>query len=138
MTDLLKKIRDLCNHPWKRELLFNDRVKWNKLWASMDAIEDTQLAIETYLGLESFDGYNGGYLYIYGLLQALNIQQDAVNNLNKTLFNATIDYKNEYPKLFEIRENRNNSLFLAECPNNKTLLAESHLLALCVAGLDVH
>ena len=76
----------------------------------MDAIEDTQLAIETYLGLEKFDGYNGGYLYVYGLLQALNIQQDAVNNLNTSLFNATIDYKNEYPKLFEIRENRNNSI----------------------------
>ena len=110
MTDLLKKIRDLCNHPWKRELLLNDRIKWNKLWASMDTIEDTQLAIDTYLGLESFDGYNGGYLYVYGLLQALSIQQDAVNNLNTSLFNATIDYKAEYPKIFEIRENRNNSI----------------------------
>ena len=110
MTDLLQQIRELCNHPWKRELLLNDRIKWNKLWASMDAIEDTQLAIDTYLGLEKFDGYSGGYLYVYGLLQALNIQQDAVNNLNTSLFNATFDYKNEYPKLYEIRENRNNSI----------------------------
>ena len=73
MTDLLKKIQDLCNHPWKRELLLNDKIKWNKLWTSMDAIEDTQLAIDAYLGLNDFDGYDGGYLYIYGLLQALNL-----------------------------------------------------------------
>ena len=102
MTDLLETIRVLCNHPWRKQQLLNDKINWEKLWASMDAIEDTQLAINSYLELDTFNGYNGGYLYIYGLLQALNIQQDAVNNLSISLFNPPIDYKIEYPKLYEI------------------------------------
>lgn len=76
----------------------------------MDAIEDTEIAIETYQNLHKFNGYNGGYLYIYGLLQALNIQQDAVNNLNISLFNEKIEYKDDYPELYQIREHRNNSI----------------------------
>lgn len=100
----------MCNHPLRKQLLLSDRVKWNKLWASMDAIEDTQLAIKTYQELDRFNGYTGGYLYIYGLLQALNIQQDAINNLNSSLFNEITDYKNDYPILYEIRENRNKAI----------------------------
>jgi len=107
---LIKKIRDLCNHPWKRELLFQDRIKWNKLWTSMDAIDDTQVAINNYSNLPSFDANNGGHLYIYGLMQALNIQQDAANNLLNALFNKTVDFKAEYPELYEIREHRNNAI----------------------------
>lgn len=110
ITDLIRNIRDLCNHPWKRELLFQDRIKWNKFWTSMDAIDDTQHAIESYLGLPDFNANNGGYLYIYGLMQALNIQQDASNNLLSALFNRTTDFKQEYPDLYEIREHRNNSI----------------------------
>jgi len=111
MTDeLLRKIRELCNHPWKRNLLFQDRIKWNKLWASIDTIEDSQLAINFYLKLPDFDSTNGGYLYIYGLMQALNIQQDAISNMNNALSNIDIEFQNEYPSLYEIREHRNNSI----------------------------
>lgn len=111
MTDeLLKNIRDLCNHPWKRELLFQDRINWNKLWASMDAIEDSLLAINFYLRLPDFNSFDGGYLYVYGLMQALNIQQDAISNMSNALFNVDIDYKSEYPSLYTIREHRNNSI----------------------------
>ena len=107
---LIRKIRKLCNHPWKSELLFQDRIKWNKLWTSMDAIDDTQAAIDSYSSLTEFDSTNGGYLYIYGLLQALNIQQDAANNLLNALFNKTINFKTEYPDLYDIREHRNNAI----------------------------
>lgn len=110
MRDLTSKIRDLCSHPWKKELLLQDRIKWNKLWTSMDAIEDTQIAIDSYLKLEDFNAINGGYLYVYGIMQALNIQQDASNNFLNALFNKSIDFKTEYPELYEIREHRNNSI----------------------------
>ena len=30
------QIRDYANHAWRRELLYQDRIKWNKMWASMD------------------------------------------------------------------------------------------------------
>ncbi|WMN11507.1 hypothetical protein QYS49_38615 [Marivirga salinae] len=110
MKELSRNIRDLCNHPWKRELVFQDRIKWNKLWTSLDAIEDTQLAIDSYLNLEDFSSNNGGYLFIYGVMQALNIQQDAANNLLSALYDKTINFKTEYPDLYQIREHRNNSI----------------------------
>lgn len=109
-TELTKEIRDILNHPWKREMLFQDRVKWNKIWASLDTFDDTQEAINHYLNLDNFGPYNGGYLYIYGVLQAINLQQDALNNLLNALFDKTIDWETEYPELYKIREHRNDSI----------------------------
>lgn len=110
MRENSRNIRDLCNHPWKRQLLFQDRIKWNKVWTSLDAIDDTQMAIDSYLILEDFSANNGGYLFVYGVMQALNIQQDAANNLFAALFDKTIDFKAEYKDLHVIREHRNNSI----------------------------
>lgn len=107
---LTEEIRNLLNHPWKRELLYQDRVKWSKVWASLDTFDDTQLAIEYYLNLDDFDSYSGGYLFVYGIMQALSLQQDALNNLLSALFDKTINWKEEHPKLFEIREHRHNSV----------------------------
>jgi hypothetical protein len=109
-TELTKDIRDVLNHPWKREILFQDRVKWNKIWASLDTFDDTQEAIDSYLKLDKFGPYDGGYLFIYGVLQAINLQQDALNNLRTALFDKTIDWKTEYPELYKIREHRNDSI----------------------------
>lgn len=110
IENIFEEIREICNHPWKRELLFQDKIKWNKLWSSLDVIEDSQIAIDDYTNLYEFNTNTNGYLYIYGILQALNLQQDALVNLNKALFDKRIDFKNEYPKLYNIRENRNNSI----------------------------
>lgn len=110
IENIFKEIREICNHPWKKELLFQDKVKWNKLWSSLDVIEDSQFAINDYSNLSEFNSNTNGYLYIYGILQALNLQQDALVNLNKALFDKRIDFKNEYPELYNIRENRNNSI----------------------------
>lgn len=110
IEDLFSEIRELCNHPWKSELLLQDRLKWNKLWASMDVIEDSQIAIRDYINLPQFSSDENGYLYIYGILQALNLQQDSIRNLNIALFNQDINFKKEYPELYFIRENRNNSI----------------------------
>lgn len=109
-TELTKEIRDILNHPWKRELLFQDRIRWDKIWASLDTFDDTQEAINHYSNLEEFGPYNGGYLHIYGVLQAINLQQDALNNLLSALFEKTIDWKSEYPELYKIREHRNDSI----------------------------
>lgn len=43
-------------------------------------------------------------------MQALNIQQNAANNLLEALFERKIDFKNEYPDLYRIREHRNNAV----------------------------
>jgi len=84
-----------------------DTTNWLKLCSSLDVVEDTQLAIESFhsdaLGEELIDGF--GYLQIYGLLQSLFLQQDAARNIATSLsieFNLT-------PELRRIRELRNDT-----------------------------
>lgn len=107
---LNREIRNLINKPRKQAILLNDKISWNKLCASLDTIDDVELAISHYNKLENFNGYNGGYLYFYGLLQALFLQQDSLNSLNVSLFGEEIDFKKDFPKLYEIRELRNDSI----------------------------
>lgn len=110
IENIFSEIREICNHPWKKELLFQDKIKWNKLWASLDVIEDSQIAINDYISLSEFSSTEKGYLYVYGILHALYLQQDSLINLNKALFEKGIDFRKDYPDLYNIRENRNNSI----------------------------
>jgi hypothetical protein len=107
---LCKNIREHCNHPWKSEVLYQDKTKWNKLWTSLDAIEDSQLAIIDYLNLPEFNANEKGYLFIYGIMQALTIQQDALKNLSGALFEEKINFKTDFPDLYKIKEFRNDSV----------------------------
>lgn len=106
----MKDIRAFCNHPWKRGLLFHDRTKLNKLWASLDAIENSQLAIYNYIDIQDFNAFDGGYLYVFGLMQALFLQQDALSSLSLVLFDREIVFSTEYPELNNIRTIRNESI----------------------------
>lgn len=91
-------------------LLFKDRTKLNKLWASLDAIENSQLAIDYYVEMPDFAAFSGGYLNVYGLMQALFIQQDALSSLSIVLFDKIIDFQVDYPELNNIRNIRNDSI----------------------------
>lgn len=110
IENIFEEIREICNHPWKSELLFQDKIIWNRLWTSLDVIEDSQIAIDDYTNLSEFSSSEKGYLYVYGILHALYLQQDALCNLNKSLFGQDIDFKKDYPELYNIREIRNNSI----------------------------
>lgn len=87
-----------------------DKTKWNKLCASMDVIGDTQIAINSYFSLPNFKAESGGYLFLYGLLQALFLQQDAISHLSEALFDRPISWKTEYPDIYKVRELRNDSI----------------------------
>jgi hypothetical protein len=106
----VNQIRDLVNHPWKQQSLLENKTKWNKLCASMDVISDTQIAINSYFSLPSFNAVNGGYLFLYGLLQAFFLQQDAINHLSEALFNKPIKWKSDYPDIYLVRELRIDSV----------------------------
>lgn len=104
------KIRDLIRHPWKINKLTNDKVTWNKLISSLDVIDDTNEAISYFFSLDSFSSSTGGYLYLYGLLQALYMQQDALKSLSIALYGKEINWRKDYPDLYSIRELRNDSI----------------------------
>lgn len=82
----MSKIRDLINSSRKQNILLQDKILWHMLCSCMDTVEDTELALESFLKLDigsSDEGKN--YLCIYGALQALIVQQDAVENLHEAL-----------------------------------------------------
>ena len=74
----------------------------------MDAISDTEDGILAFLDSKFEADRASLYLGVYGLLQAVYVQQDAVINLCKSL-DIGENIKN-YPRLFEIREIRNDSV----------------------------
>lgn len=110
MEKLTEPIRKLCDKHWISNALFQNASNWNKLYTSLDTIDDAQIAIEDYGQLPSFNSMNGGYLYIYGLLQAFMLQQDASTHLMESLCSKSIDLKTEFPELYEVREIRNNAV----------------------------
>ena len=118
---ILNNIVELSDFLWKREQLFSKKEKWFQFWVSIDTINDANEAIEFYKSLNNFDAFNGGYLYLYGLLQALFLQQDAIKYLSKSLLGIEIKInKNNNYDLFKIRELRNSSIGHPTNRNNST------------------
>jgi hypothetical protein len=101
IRDLEVSIRDLINIPWKQSRLLRTNDNWYKLCSSLDVIGDSELA------LHSFDPANATnlspYIGIYGVMQLLFVQQDAVAHLAQAL---NIEYTRNQ-ELWEIRDLRN-------------------------------
>jgi|WetSurMetagenome_2_1015567.scaffolds.fasta_scaffold41606_2 hypothetical protein len=98
----MKQLRDLVNKPRKQSLLLLDLDKWNKLCSAMDLIEDTDCAIDFYVDNPFPKDIGEKYLYLYGLLQALFIQQDALKSISESL-NIPIGQNTELTKIRDIR-----------------------------------
>jgi hypothetical protein len=106
IDELEQQIRDFINSPRKRHALMKDTARWNQLCSCLDTLGDTQLAIRAYeQSSEPPRAAADLYLLVYGVLQALIIQQDAVNNLCQAL---AIDYVPDN-SLKEIRDIRHDS-----------------------------
>jgi len=97
----IRELRELINSSicykqgaWERK----DDGDWSKSWTAVDNIEDTQTAIEEYSSLKSFSR-----LSVYGLLQAMVVQQNSVLQLEGALKIKAPNYKTNYPDLFRIR-----------------------------------
>jgi len=105
ISELEQEIRDLINSPRKRTNLLKDKADWSKLCSSLDVIGDTEQAFNSYLDIQEPNSFSEKYLILYGVLQALFIQQDAVTHLSEALgLTYTVD-----PLLTQIREIRNDS-----------------------------
>ena len=105
LEDILKQIRHFINGPRKQYNLIKNLPYWFQLCASLDAIEDTKLAIDSFVAIKSEKDVGRLYLLVYGALQALFLQQDAINNLCEAL-EIPVDF-GKYPKLQDIKNLRN-------------------------------
>lgn len=129
--DLIKKIYHHINRTEKQASLLANRLKWDRLTSALNVLEDTSWAIEYYLESDYPTGMKGKYLYTYGLIQSLFVQEDAINSINVALFGKEIDFKKDYPKAHAVREMRNdvvghptyrnkkNFIYLAQCSLEK-------------------
>ena len=90
----------------RQKQLRRDLPRWNQVRSSLDAIRQTHRAIE------AFNSSNGDltedqrYLAIYGLLQALVVQQDAISHLAEALRTKPV-FLSRHTRLEEIRRLRN-------------------------------
>jgi len=93
--DLEQRIRDFINQSRMQSILFQKAVSWNKLCSALDLLSDTQMAIDSYPELSHINNKGSSYLIVYGILQTLLLQQDAVEKIADVL---------------EVRANRPNEL----------------------------
>lgn len=101
-----RKIRDLINNPRIKSSLLSKTAAWNRLCSSLDVIGDTELAINAYPSVCSNSDDGKSYIIIYGMLQTLFTQQDAVKHICSVL-----DVKFKLPsELQDIREIRSSTV----------------------------
>lgn len=114
MKFYISKIRELTNGLILKSLLLKDERNWNLMCGGLDAIESTQLAIDSYIDLDKDKIRDiGQHLAIYGLFQALYVQQDSVLNLCKSTdipLPKEKDIKTQHPELYEIRQLRDKGI----------------------------
>ena len=108
MRELSRWIRDYGHDPRQLPRLFADLFVWHQLWAAMDIIDDVDNAMAAYLDSEFPTNIGEKYLRIYGALQGLFLQQDALLNLIGTIHPAKNIRLNDVLK--DIREARNASI----------------------------
>jgi len=108
MQELNKKIKELReffnNSTITKSIFYNDGSS-HIVNAAFDIIDDTCIAINSYLSLSEEEYSKSSYLLTYGLFQCLFVQQDAVNDLHKKLLGEKINIETGQLKL--IRESRN-------------------------------
>lgn len=90
----------------RQKKLRHSLARWNQFRSSLDAIRQTHRAIEAYNHSNGDLTEDQRYLAIYGLLQALVVQQDAMCHLAESLQTRPV-HMNRHKRLEEIRNIRN-------------------------------
>lgn len=105
---LSQSIRDIVSSPLTEHLFLKSSYDSHQIVTCLDTIEDAQLAVDEYrlLDRSQFLTHKGKvYLVVYGVLQGIFLQQDALRDLANALhFPFRID---DYQELKTIREIRN-------------------------------
>jgi hypothetical protein len=122
LINAVRDIRDHVNEPRTHARLFAERPRFNRACSAMDMIGDTAQALRAYLNLSAADDdrdHGTSYLVVFGALQVLFVQQDAVFWLCKALErprtlqvfkDAAEWFANDNPAMMRIRTLRNSSI----------------------------
>ena len=129
VRDLETAIRDyITDARFNYALYHGDRRTFHVVCSALDVIGDTTMAINAYTAIEDSGDYGVRYLNLYGVLQALIIQQDAVKHIIEALkLNLADD-----PDLANIRNIRNMATghpSMREKNRNPQKLQSSHAIS---------
>lgn len=80
---LTESVRNHINTHRYQSALLDDSKKWNQICSSLDVIDDSLEAIQSYEQENYPDDVGLKYLNTYGLLQALFLMQDALRHLSE-------------------------------------------------------
>lgn len=81
LHELTSWIRNYTQDPRHQPRLMSDEFSWHQLCAALDTVDDTEEAKRAYLSGDFPANCGEQYLRIYGILQALYVQQDSLHNL---------------------------------------------------------
>lgn len=108
LRELSTWIRDYGQDPRHQSRLLANEFVWHQLWTAMDIIDDVESALTAYTENEFPTEIGEKYLRTYGVMQALFLQQDALDDLIKAIHpSKNISVKDI---LKDIREARNASI----------------------------
>lgn len=96
-------VRNYINTGRYQSELLKNSSNWNQICSSLDTIGDTLLSIIDFAKSNYPTSSGLKYIYTYGILQALFIQQDAIRNLSLAFSIPVVQSE----KLKEIRKIRN-------------------------------
>lgn len=100
---LTESVRDHINTHRYQVALLKDSGIWNQICSSLDVVGDSLYAIESYQSSNFPEDIGLKYIYTYGVLQALFLQQDALRHLSEAF-----DITYQPPQiLLDIRNIRN-------------------------------
>lgn len=105
-ADREAEIRDLLTNEPRHSAALTNRANWYKIVTCLDTIGDAEKALDAFLCIEDRAGCGEWYLAIYGVMQALFLEQVAVEDLAEALGFAY----NPDEALRDIRELRNDSI----------------------------
>jgi hypothetical protein len=120
---LAQIVRKHINTHRYQSILINESGYWDQICSSLDVIDDTLLTIESYINNDFPNDTGVMYLFIYGILQTLFLQQDALNHLSESF---DVDYQLG-DKLKKIREVRNAAIGHPTKLNRKGDIYHYHL-----------
>jgi hypothetical protein len=79
------EVQRWMNQPPVRRRLRTQVARYNQLCSCIDTLRQTESAVEAFARFEGEIGSGGHFLALYGVLQALVLQQDAVCHLQEAL-----------------------------------------------------
>lgn len=100
--DIESEVRNHINTHRYQKVLISELDNWSQICSSLDTLGDTGLALKSYFNSDFPTESGLSYIYTYGLLQALFIQQDAMNHLSEA-FEVPYELSDELKSIRAVR-----------------------------------